>query len=125
MAWDFTLDDFRRQLKQIQRLDLLLRFPTAAEVFPVEEDPAVTLDRLHRMIAAMTAEERNKPDSIDSHRRLRLATITDTQPKDVEKLLTLFFQVRALMRQMNSMSLWQQFKTVTGFENHSGQDEGA
>jgi signal recognition particle GTPase len=72
------------------------------------------LVQTRHMIAAMTDEERSNPDLIDSGRRTRIATNSGTDPQEVEKFLAQFQQVRAVKRQMASMSLWQRIKLVIG-----------
>jgi signal recognition particle subunit SRP54 len=128
VAKDFTLDDFRRQMDQIQRMgmkDLLGRLPGTSEMVSGDEDPDVALNRIRQIIGAMTAEERSNPDIIDSSRRSRIATSSGTQPSDVEEFLAQFGQVRALMRQMASMSLWQRIKMILGFGKLPRPDAGA
>ena len=83
MAQDFTLDDFRRQLDQVQKLgmnDLLNRLPGTSEMVPDDEDPDVALNRIRQIIDAMTDEERSNPDIIDSSRRSRIAASSGTRP---------------------------------------------
>jgi signal recognition particle subunit SRP54 len=63
MAKDFTLDDFRRQLDQFQKMDrkdLLGRMPDLSEMVPEEEDRDLALSHIRQMIDAMTDEERSK-----------------------------------------------------------------
>ena len=112
MAKDFTLDDFRQKLDQLQKMgmkDLLGRLPGTSEMVSGDEDSDVALNRIRLIIDAMTDEERRNPDIIDSSRRSRIATSSGTQPKDVEKFLVQFDQARALMRKM-----------VTGFGKFPG-----
>ena len=66
------------------------------------------------MIDSMTAEERRNPDVIDLSRRRRIAAGSGCEPHEVKKFIEQFDQVRVLMRQMMSMSMWQQLKMVTG-----------
>jgi signal recognition particle subunit SRP54 len=118
MAKDFTLDDFRRQLDEVQKrglTDQLRQMPGMLEMVPDEQDRDLALQRIRQMIAAMTAEERNNPDLITSSCLSRIAASSRTQPQEVEKFLAQFNQVRALMRQMAGMSVWQRLKMVLGF----------
>jgi signal recognition particle subunit SRP54 len=118
MAQDFTLDDFRRQLDQVQKMgmkDSLGRVPGLAEMIPAGEDPELSIQRVGQMIDAMTDEERSNPDLIDGDRRRRIAANSGTHPQEVEIFLAQFHEVRALMRRMASMSLWQRIKLVLGF----------
>jgi signal recognition particle GTPase len=128
MTQDFNLHDFRRQLDQVQKMgmkDLYGSLPGTSEMVPHDEEPEVALHRIRQIIDAMTDEERSNPDIIDSSRRSRIAASSCTQPNDVEQFLAQFDQVRALMRQMASMSLWQRVKMMGGFEKLPGQDREA
>ena len=125
MAQDFTLDDFRRQLDQIQIMgmkNLLGHMPGLAEMVSDEKDPELAFSRIRKMIDAMTDEERSNPDLIDSRRRSRIATSSSTHPQEVEQFLAQFHQVRALMRHTASMSLWERIKLVLGFGTFPGQE---
>jgi signal recognition particle subunit SRP54 len=127
VAQDFTLDDFRRQLDQVQKIgmkDLLNPLPGAPEMATDDEDPEVALNRIRQIIDAMTNEERRNPDIIDRSRRSRIAASSGTHPHDVERFLAQFDQVRGLMRQMASMTLWQRIKMITGFGKLPGPDGG-
>src|SRR5205807_1078791 len=53
---DFTLDDFRKQFEQIQRMgmkDLISRMPGMSEMIPEGEDPDQAMKRFQGMIDAM------------------------------------------------------------------------
>ena len=128
MARDFTIDDFRRQLDQVQRAglkDQLGRLPGTAGMVADGEDPDATLDRIRRIIDAMTDAERRDPDAIDADRRARIAADSGTRPDEVETFLAQFRQVRELMQQMGRMSLWQRLKWITGFGTLPGPDGAA
>jgi signal recognition particle subunit SRP54 len=128
VAQDFTIDDFQRQLDQVQRAglkDQLGRLPGTAGMVADGEDPDAALDRVRRMIDAMTDAERRDPDAIDADRRTRIAADSGTRPDEVETFLTQFRQVRELMQQMGRMSLWQRLKWITGFGKLPGPDGAA
>jgi signal recognition particle subunit SRP54 len=113
----FTLDDFRMHFQNLQKMgmkDMISRMPGMADMIPEGEDPEVALKRVQGMIDSMTKKERNDPDIIDINRRRRIAAGSGTEPHEVKKFLEQFDQVRALMKQMASMSLWQRIKMVTG-----------
>jgi len=125
VAQDFTLNDFRRQLDQVQRAglqDQIGRLPGTSELVAGREDPEAALDGIRRMIDAMTDAERRDPDRIEADRRARIAADSGTRPDQVETLLAQFRQVRELMRQMARMSLWQRLKLVMGFGKLPGSD---
>jgi signal recognition particle subunit SRP54 len=118
MARDFTINDFRQQLDQIQKMgmkDTIRQLPGMAEMIPEGEDPEAALDRLRSMIDEMTEEERSNPDIIDSHRCSRIARTSGTSPQEVQTFLEQFAQVRETMRSMARMTLWQRLKMVMGF----------
>jgi len=114
---DFTLDDFRKQFAQLQQLgmkNMMGMMPGMSDMVPAGEDPEVALKRVQGMIDSMTKKERNNPDVIDLRRRQRIADGSGTQPHEVKQFLGQFEQVRALMRQMASMSMFQRIKMMTG-----------
>jgi signal recognition particle subunit SRP54 len=125
MAKDFTLDDLRRQLDQVEKMgmkDHLGRVPGLSAMVPDEEDRDLAFRRIRQMLDAMTDEERSNPDLITSSSLSRIAASSGTHPQDVETFLAQFHQVRALMRQMAGMSFWQWLKMVFGFRKFPGQE---
>ena len=113
----FTLDMFRQQFSMIAKLgmkDLISRMPGMADMIPEGEDPELALKRVKGMIDSMTKQEREDPDIIDTSRRRRIARGAGVEPHEVNQFLKQFDQVRALMKQMSQMSLWQRLKLVTG-----------
>lgn len=115
MADDLTLDDFRKQLDQALQFgmkDLVLRFLGMECDIPEAAEPG--LQRIGRMIDAMTPEERRDPARIDAQRRLRIALHSDTQPHEVQQFLRQFEQTRSLIRQMARMSIGDRLRLITG-----------
>ncbi len=113
----FTLDDFRKQFEQVAKLgmkDLIGRMPGMSEMIPEGEDPEAALKRVQGMIDGMTKKERADPDIIDQSRRRRIAEGTGIQPHEVKQFLTQFDQVRAIMKQISSMSMMQRMKMMMG-----------
>jgi len=114
---NFTLDDFRVHFQNLQKMgmkDMISRMPGMSEMIPEGEDPEVALKRVQGMIDSMTKKEKANPELIDINRRRRIATGSGTEPHEVKKFLEQFDQVRALMKQMATMSMWQRIKMVTG-----------
>jgi signal recognition particle subunit SRP54 len=115
---DFTLDDFRKQFEMMAQMggmrDLISQMPGMADVIPEGEDPEAAVKRIQGMIDSMTKEERRNPDIIDIGRRRRIAAGSGTEPHEIKQFISQFAQVRTLMRQMASMSIWQRIKMVTG-----------
>ena len=114
---NFTLDMFRDQFKMIAKMgmkDMMSRMPGMSEMIPEGEDPEEALKRVQGMIDAMTKKEKADPDLIDTPRRRRIARGAGVEPHEVNQFLKQFDQVRVLMKQMASMSMWQRMKMVTG-----------
>ncbi|HEV3437949.1 MAG TPA: signal recognition particle protein, partial [Gemmata sp.] len=113
----FTIDMFRQQFQMISKMgmkDMMSQMPGMSEMIPEGEDPEEALKRVQGMIDSMTRKERDDPDSIDNSRRKRIAKGSGVEPHEVNQFLKQFDQVRALMKQMSQMSLWQRLKMVTG-----------
>ena len=51
---------------------------------------------------------------IDNSRRRRIAEGCGVEPHEVKQFLIQFDQIRVLMKQMASMSMWQRVKMMTG-----------
>jgi signal recognition particle subunit SRP54 len=115
---DFTLDDFRKQFVMMQQMggmrDLMSQMPGMSDMIPEGEDPDVAIKRIQGMIDSMTKEERRNPDVIDIGRRRRIAAGSGTEPHEIKQFVHTFDQIRTMMRQMASMSIWQRLKMVTG-----------
>jgi signal recognition particle subunit SRP54 len=114
----FTLEDFRKQFAQLAQMgsmrDMLGAMPGMSDMIPEGEDPEKVMTRIQGMIDSMTKQERKDPDIIDISRRRRIAAGCGVQPQEIKQFLNQFEQVRALMRQMAQMSMWQRIKMVTG-----------
>src|SRR5262249_49471761 len=126
---DFTLDDFRKQFEQLQKMgpvkDILGSMPGMSELIPKDEDPEEAFKRIRGMIDSMTKEERRNPDVIDRGRRRRIAAGSGTEPHEVKQFLNTFDQVRTLMRQMAKMSILDRLKMVTGLGKMGAFNPGA
>ena len=114
---DFTLDDFRVQFVQVQKMgmkNLVSHMPGMANMIPENEDPDAALKRVSGMIDSMTKEERRNPNLIDLSRRRRIAGGSGVQPHEIKQFLTQFDSMRNVMKQMATMSMWQKLKMMTG-----------
>jgi len=109
---DFTLEDFRSQLKQLKQMgpvgDVLAGTPGRDDRITRGEDTGQSLRRIQGMIDAMTRKERDSPDILDNPRCRRIAAGAGVLPQDVERFLGQFQQVRVLMKQMAQMSIWRE-----------------
>lgn len=124
---DFTLDDFRKQLEQLEKIgpmkELLGSMPVMSEMIHDGEEPETALRRIQGIIDAMTEDERRDPDGIDLSHRQRIAAGSGTDPEEVERFLGQFRQVQKIMRKLREMSVWQRIKFVTGFEKLKWEDK--
>jgi signal recognition particle subunit SRP54 len=115
---DFTLDDFRKQFEQMAKMggirEIIGNMPGMGELIPEGEDPDVAIKRIQGMVDSMTKAERRDPDVIDLSRRRRIAEGSGTEPHEIKQFLNQFGQMRTIMRQMASMSIWQRMKMVMG-----------
>ena len=115
---DYNLDDFRKQFAQMAQMggmgEMMKMMPGMGDMIPEGEDPDVAMvpDTGHDRL---DDEEGCKyPDLIDMSRRRRIAEGSGNEPHEVKQFLNHFEQVRGMMRQMASMSMWQKLKMITG-----------
>ena len=105
---EFTLEDFRNQLKQIRKMgslqDIIGMIPGLGKVkalkgvVPDEQE----LVRISAMIDSMTNKERLNYLIIDGQRRKRIALGSGTTVQDVNRLLKNYMEMRKIMKKMTS-----------------------
>lgn len=106
----FTLEDFREQLHQLQKMgsleSILAMLPGAGGklkklkgLAPDEKE----LKRTEAIILSMTPQERQNYAIINASRRKRIAKGSGTSVAEVNRLLKNFRQVRKMMKQMSRM----------------------
>jgi signal recognition particle subunit SRP54 len=114
---NFTLNDFRVHFQSIQKMgmkDMMGHIPGMTDMIPKGEDPEAAMRRIQGMIDSMTKKEREDPDIVDAGRRRRIAQGCGVQAHEVSQFLKQFDTVRALMKQMMSMNVFQRLKMMTG-----------
>jgi signal recognition particle subunit SRP54 len=106
----FTLDDFREQIAQLQKMGPLdqimgmLPFGKMLKGAPAElEGEQADLGRFDAIIASMTPAERTHPEIINGSRRQRIARGSGTSVQDVNRLLKQFAQLRKMMKQFKGL----------------------
>lgn len=108
---DFTLEDFRDQLKQLRKLgsleSLLGMMP---QIGPLKELKNAKIDekeftRIVAIIDSMTPEERANHMLINGSRRRRIARGSGTTVQDVNNLLKQYSQARKMMKSMSGSLL--------------------
>jgi signal recognition particle subunit SRP54 len=103
----FTLDDFKDQMKQIRKMgsigDMLKMIPGVSnnKHFKNLEVDDRELVRVEAIINSMTLEERRKHQIINGSRRKRIAMGSGTKVQDVNKLLKNYTQVMKMMKKFN------------------------
>ena len=101
----FTLDDFKDQLKQIQKMgsiqQLIGMIPGANKLKGLAVDERAFV-KIEAIINSMTPFERKKHNIVNSSRKRRIASGSGTTVNDVNKLLKQFVQMQKMMKKMSS-----------------------
>ncbi|MDT8445551.1 MAG: signal recognition particle protein [bacterium] len=105
---DFTLTDFRDQLRQIRKMgslgDLMKMIPGVGANLPQGgELDDKNLVKVEAIINSMTLAERENPSVISGPRKVRVAKGSGTQVSDVNRLLKNFTQMKKMMKKFSSM----------------------
>jgi signal recognition particle subunit SRP54 len=100
---DFTLEDYRDQIKQLRKLgpleQVLSMIPGGASLKGADvERGELEMKRTLAIIDSMTSKERALPSVINGSRRKRIARGSGTGVEDVNRLLKQFAQARKLMK---------------------------
>jgi signal recognition particle subunit SRP54 len=113
---NFTLDDFRDQLKQIRKLgaldQILAMLPS---IGPFKDLQKVKVDekelvRVEAIINSMTPKERRNHQLINGSRRKRIAKGSGTSVQQVNQLLKQYAQTRKMMKGMKHSFLGKRMK---------------
>ena len=101
---NFDLEDFLSQLRQIKKMgglkDLLSHLPGIGgrlDELDVQGDELVVVESI---IQSMTAQERQRPEILNTNRRRRIAGGSGRKVEDVTGLLRQFKQMQQMMQQM-------------------------
>ena len=107
---EFTLEDFRDQLKTIRKMGPLEQImgmlpgmgnlKALAENKPDEQQ----ISRIEAIISSMTPEERRKQHIINGSRRKRIAKGSGTSVEDVNRLLKQFVQMQKMLKSLGGMA---------------------
>ncbi len=104
---DFTLEDFREQLRQLRKMgpleQLVGLLPKIGPLAQLPRDAQMDEQRLKRVeaiINSMTPEERADHTIINGRRRRRIARGSGTSVQEVNQLLRQYMEMRRLIRQM-------------------------
>ncbi|HIE42877.1 MAG TPA: signal recognition particle protein [Nitrospinaceae bacterium] len=101
----FTLEDFRDQLKQVQKMgsmeQLLGMIPGAGKMMKGVKVDDNAFVQVEAIINSMTAAERRKHNIINASRKRRIARGSGTRVNDVNKLLKQFVQMQKMMKKIS------------------------
>jgi signal recognition particle subunit SRP54 len=113
LSGDFTLEDFRDQLRQVRKMgsigQLMGMMPgnmmggQMAQVDPHEADR--TFVRIEAIINSMTPGERRKPKNINASRKRRIARGSGTDVQDVNRLLKQHREMQRVMKRLKKSGL--------------------
>ncbi len=105
---DFTLEDFRDQIKQIRKLgslggllDLMPKVGPLKDLKDAKLDDQISDKEINRIIAiidSMTPQERRNHMLVNGSRRRRIAKGSGTTVQDVNNLLRQYAQARKMMK---------------------------
>ena len=108
---EFTLGDFRDQLKQVRKMgpleQVLGMLPKIGPFANLPKDAHVDEARLKHVeaiINSMTEAERDDHDLIDGKRRKRIAIGSGTSVQEVNQVLKQYMQMRKMMKQYGALA---------------------
>ncbi len=109
---DFTLEDFRDQLRTIRKMGpleqimgMLPGFGAMKEMQKAREQvDEKQFGRIEAIINSMTAKERRSHQIINGQRRKRIAKGSGTSVEEVNRLLKQFIQMKKMLKAMGGMA---------------------
>jgi signal recognition particle subunit SRP54 len=108
---EFTLEDFRDQLRQVRKMgpleQVLGMLPKIGPLANIPRDTQVDETRLKHVeaiINSMTAAERDDHRLIDGKRRKRIARGSGTTVQEVNQVLKQYLEMRKMMKQYGALA---------------------
>ena len=104
---EFTLDDFRKQLKTIRKMgpleSILGMIPGLGDLKQLADNKPdeKQMGRVEAIICSMTPDERRDSSMINGSRRKRIATGSGTSVEEVNRLLKQFFEMRKVLQMIS------------------------
>jgi signal recognition particle subunit SRP54 len=118
----FTLEDFRDQMKAIQKMGplegIMKMIPGMAEAMgklPAGVDPEKEMARVNAMIGSMTRQERRNPDILNGRRRARIAMGSGTTVAELNRFLKQFQETQRMMKQFSRLGMMGKMKKLAQF----------
>ena len=109
-ANEFTLEDFRDQLKTIRRMgpleQIIGMLPGMGNINALADNKPdeKQISRVEAIISSMTRDERRKHHIINGSRRKRIAKGSGTSVEEVNRLLKQFVQMQKMLKQLGGMA---------------------
>src|SRR4051794_30138243 len=107
---DFTLEDFRDQLRTIKKMgpleQILGMLPGMGDMKALagQKPDEKQMSRTEAIIGSMTPDERRKQHIINGSRRKRIAKGSGTSVEEVNRLLKQFVQMQKMLKQLGGMA---------------------
>src|SRR5918911_2282388 len=107
---EFTLDDFRKQLKTIRKMgpleSIIGMIPGLGNLKQLAENKPdeKQMGRVEAIICSMTAEERRNDRIINGSRRRRIAKGSGTSVEEVNRLVKQFTEMQKMLKQLGGMA---------------------
>jgi signal recognition particle subunit SRP54 len=108
-ANEFTLEDFRDQLRTIRKMgpleSILGMIPGMGNLKQLADNKPDErqLNRVEAIINSMTPQERRRHDVINGSRRKRIARGSGTSVEEVNRLLKQFVQMKKMLKQLGAL----------------------
>jgi signal recognition particle subunit SRP54 len=117
----FDLNDFLQQISQMKKMgglsSLLDKLPAQFQAAAGQADMTKAEKDIRRMqgiIHSMTPRERSKPELIKAGRKRRIAAGAGVQVQDVNRMLSQFDQMQAVMKKMQKGGLAKMMRGMKG-----------
>jgi signal recognition particle subunit SRP54 len=108
---EFTLEDFRDQLRQVRKMgpldQLVDMLPKVGPLQNLPKDASVDegkLKQIEAIINSMTNQERRDHNVIDGKRRKRIAKGSGTSVQEVNQVIKQYLQMRTMMKQYGALA---------------------
>jgi signal recognition particle subunit SRP54 len=130
-AGEFTLDDFKGQLRQVLQPGLMMKMMSLipgmrqlTELMNGDEAEG-EMKRMLGIIDSMTSQERRSPKVIDPSRRNRIARGAGVQVQDVNALLKQFDMMAPVMKAMAGKGMGQRMQAIQDLQRSGMFNPGA
>ena len=117
---EFTLDDFRKQLKTIRKMgpleSILGMIPGLGDLKQLADNKPdeKQMGRVEAIICSMTADERRDSSMINGSRRKRVAAGSGTSVEEVNRLLKQFVEMRKVLQMIGQGGMAGMMKGMKG-----------